>query len=220
MTNEEIQQIMNSTFGGLAVFCRDINLDERLISKYQPNQIIKERGFTDVTYRIGGMTTNCRYLVASSQGKDLSMFNPNSKQYGHILIKSDSYFKVLDIQKEDSKTQILLLNIPEEGVQIFGSSKINIEDQIIEKGIELFKKGIESEPIPELQSEDWIERTSLPLGMSQEGEFFFDKQNQNVSNPSKELKETKLKQDKPQPQKKVNKHKNEKKGFWNRLFRK
>ena len=53
MTNEEIQAVMNSTFSGLAIFCRDLGLDENLISKYQPNQILIERGFTNVSHKIG-----------------------------------------------------------------------------------------------------------------------------------------------------------------------
>lgn len=173
MTNEEIQSIMSSTFGGLAIFCRDLDLDENLVSKYQPNQILMERGFTDVSHKIGGMAKNCRYLIASSKGKDLSMFSQNP-EFGHIIIQSGAFFKVLDIQKENGKTQILLLNIPPEGVPIFATSKINIEDQIIEKGKELFKKSIESEPLPALQANDWVERTSFPIGMNQEGVFFTD----------------------------------------------
>lgn len=102
MTNEEIQTIMNSTFGNLAIFCRDLELDESLISKYQSNQIIMERGFTDVSHKIGGMATNLRYLIASSNGRNLSMFSHNP-EFGHILIQSNAFFKVLDIQKKNGK---------------------------------------------------------------------------------------------------------------------
>lgn len=173
MTNEEIQAIMNSTFAGLAFFCRDLELDEDLISKYKPNQIIMERGLTDLSHKIGGISKNCRYLVASSSGKDLSMFSPTPEN-GHIVIQSGAFYKVLDIQNENGKTQILLLNIPEEGVPIFESSKINIEEQVIEKGIEVFKRIIESEPLSELQTKDWVDRTSFPIGMNEEGVFFLD----------------------------------------------
>ena len=222
MTNEEIQSIMNSTFGGLAIFCRDLDLDESLISKYKPNQILMERGFTDVTHKIGGLTKNCRYLIASSKGKDLSMFSPNP-EFGHIMIQSGAFFKVLDIQKENGKTQILLLNIPQEGVQIFGSSKINIEDQVIEKGIEIFKKGISSEPIKELQSKDWADRTSFPIGMNQEGLFFLDMKPNNESNSANVQKAENPVKKTEQISKPVNKPQSEKsnekkKGFWNKLF--
>ena len=80
----------------------------------------------------------------------------------------------MNIQKGNGKTQILLLNIPAEGVPIFGNSKINIEDKVIETGIEIFKENIDAKPLHELQSEDWIERTSFPIGMNEAGIFFLD----------------------------------------------
>lgn len=225
MTTEELQSIMNSTFGGLAIFCRDLDLDESLIAKYQPNQILQERGFTDVTHKIGGFGKNCRYLVASSKGKDLSMFSQNP-ELGHIVIQSGAFFKVLDIQQEDGKTQILLLNIPQEGVSIFGTSKINLEDQIVEKGIEVFKKHIASDPLKELQSKDWVERTSFPIGMNQEGVFFMDMKpnNQVKSNsnnkPNAEvpLTNTDAPAKKKEDSSKTEKSKEVKKGFWRKLL--
>lgn len=225
MTNEELQSMMNSTFGGLAFFCRDLDLDENLIAKYQLNQILMERGFTDVSHKIGGLGKNCRYLIASSKGKDLSMFSQNP-ELGHIVIQSGAFFKVLDIQQEDGKTQILLLNIPQEGVSIFGTSKINIEDQIVEKGIEVFKKHIASDPLKELQSKDWVERTSFPIGMNQEGVFFMDMKpnNQvkpnanNKSNVKVPLKNTDAPAKKKEDSSKTEKSKEGKKGFWRKLL--
>ena len=216
--------MMNSTFSGLAFFCRDLDLDESLISKYQPNQILMERGFTDLTYKIGGFAKNCRYLVASSSGKDISMFSQNP-ELGHILIRSSAYFKVLDIQKGNGKTQILLLNIPAEGVPIFGNSKINIEDKIIETGIEIFKENIDAKPLHDLQSEDWIERTSFPIGMNEEGIFFLDMppnlpQNTEALSTneatSNDTEGTSSAQNTPVAEK----PKAKKKGFWNTLFEK
>jgi hypothetical protein len=173
MTKEELQSIMNATFGRLSMFCRDLELDESLIAKYRPNQIIMERGFTDLSSKVGGMGTNCRYLVASSSGRDLSMFS-QQPELGHIVIQSSAFYKVLHIHKENGKTQILLLHIPKEGVPIFSKSKINLEDQIIEKGIEVFNRTLHAKPVAALQSKDWLERTSFPLGMTQEGVLFLD----------------------------------------------
>ncbi|MEM9340968.1 MAG: hypothetical protein AAGA66_19700 [Bacteroidota bacterium] len=215
MTNEEIQSIMNSTFSGLAMFCRDLELDENLIAKYQVDQIIMERGFTDVTHRIGGMSKNCRYLVASSNGKDLSMLSPNP-EFGHILIKSGAFFKVLDIQKENGKTQILLLNIPEEGASLFSKSKINIEDQVIEKARAMFKESTLSEPIEELQLKDWVDRTAYPLGMNEEGSFFLEMD----SNTRATGDDTNRPAGTPEDDSSTmqEKSKTEKKSFWHRLF--
>ncbi|MEZ5040027.1 MAG: hypothetical protein R2828_09045 [Saprospiraceae bacterium] len=172
MENQAIEEILNETFAGLTLYCRDAAIEAHLWSKYEVNQIIMERGFTDVTYKIGGFTKNCRYLIASSKGKDLSIFNPNAKILGHIVLQANSYFKVLSIQHQADKTQILLLNIPKKGVAFFNQATINLEDQIILEAEAQFKQHIEAAPIPALQSPDWIARTAFPIGMDNEGLFF------------------------------------------------
>jgi hypothetical protein len=210
---------MNSTFSGLALFCRDLDLEEDLISKYQPNQILMERGFTDMSHKIGGLEKNCRYLIASSNGKDVSMLSPNP-EFGHIMLQSGAFFKVLDIQKENGKSQILLLNIPQEGVPIFGRSKVNIEDHIIERGIEIFKESIISEPLKELQSKDWTDRTSFPIGMNQNGIFFLDMKPNNDTKSNSGKIPTQKADETPEPinNPEMEKPEEKKKGFWNTLF--
>jgi len=116
MDNEQIEEIYNQTFGGLTLFYRDTTLSENLISKYKVGQILTERGFTDMSFKGGGLATNFRYLIASANGKDLSAFNPNSEQFGHILLSSNAFFKVLDIYKIEDKTQVFLLEIPETAI--------------------------------------------------------------------------------------------------------
>jgi len=222
MKQEDIEAVMNSTFSGLALFCRDLELTAPLIEKYQLNQIIMERGFTDLTHRIGGQATNFRYLVASSNAKDISALSQNP-EFGHIMLQSGAYFKVLDIQKEGDKTQVLLLHIPEEGVDIFRQAKVNIEDQVVEKGVEIFKEHLLKEPIKDLQSNDWIERTSFPLGMNSDGVFFLDMKDESTSdNESVEKETSEDKVDRltelAEKMKKQEAAKPEKKSFWSRLF--
>jgi len=137
LNNTEIEEIYNQTFSGLTLFYRDTTLSEGLISKYQIGQILTERGVTDMTYKGGGLVTNCRYLIASSNARDLSAFNPDSKQFGHVLLTS------------------------------------NIENNITKKAREGFDTTINSEPIPELQTQDWKDRTEFPIGMNENGEFFY-----------------------------------------------
>jgi len=174
MNNQELEVILNQTFSGLTLFYRDTNLDENLISKYELGQIIMERGFTDMTYKGGGLSSNLRYLIASSSGKDLSIFNPDSKNYGHIVLTSNAYFKILDIYKIENKTQIFLLNIPEESKEIFKKIKTNIEEEIIQKARKNFEDKINVALIEELESKEWKERTEFPIGMNDKGEFFYD----------------------------------------------
>lgn len=169
--SKEIQVVMKNTFRELAFFCRDINLGESLINKYKLGQILIEKGLIDMSCKIGGMDKNCRYLIASSNWKDLSKFSPNS-ELGHFVVPSGAFFKVLDIQKLNGKTQFLLLNIPQEVVKLFSNSRRKIEDQIIEKGIEIFNKSTGLAPYTELQSKYWTGKTSFPLGMNHDGTFF------------------------------------------------
>ncbi|MCK9640107.1 MAG: hypothetical protein M0R39_09385 [Prolixibacteraceae bacterium] len=173
MSNTEIEKIYKQTFSGLTFFYRDITLSEGLILKYQIGQILTERGFTDMTYKDGGLVTNCRYLIASANAKDLSTFNPDAKQFGHALLTSNAFFKVLDIYKIGNKTQIFLLEIPATAVDFFANVTSNIENDITKKAREGFDTKINSEPIPELQTQDWKDRIEFPIGMNEKGEFFY-----------------------------------------------
>lgn len=172
MDNNQIEEIYNQTFGGLTLFYRDTTLTEELISKYKVGQILTERGFTDISYRGGGLTTNLRYLIASANAKDLSAVNPDSRKFGHVLLLSNAFFKVLDIYKIGDKTQIFLLEIPANAIEFFASATSNIEDDITKKAREKFDAKVNLEPIPELQSIGWKKRTVFPIGMNDKGEFF------------------------------------------------
>lgn len=174
MKNSRLKTMYHETFSGLKLFYRDTNLSESLILNYKIGQIIQEKGFTDMSSIGGGLSGNLRYLIASSNAKDLSKFNPDSAKMGHFLLDSIAYFKVLDIQKIGGKTQIFLLNIPDISISLFKNSSSNIEEEIIEKAQKRFREKIDLPLIPELQSENWKERTKSPIGMSDNGELFFD----------------------------------------------
>lgn len=172
MDKQQIEEIFNETFAGLALFYRDCQLSEELISNYKIGQIIQEKGYTDASYLKGGLSDNLRYLIASSHAKDISSLVPQMEQYGYVMLKSNSYFKVLDIFKLENKTQILLLEIPEQTVDFFSNNSSNIEEQIIEKARESFKAISSLDPHVNLQTTEWKERTSTPIGMNDNGELF------------------------------------------------
>ncbi|MFC0778302.1 hypothetical protein [Flavobacterium sp. HJSW_4] len=174
MKNERLRTIYHETFSGLKLFYRDTNLPESLILNYKIGQIIQEKGFTDMSSIGGGFSGNFRYLIASAHAKDLSKFNAASAKNGHFLLDSIAYFKVLDIQKIGDKTQVFLLNIPDNSISLFKNSSSNLEEEIIEKAQKRFREKIDAVLIPELQTEEWKERTKLPLGMDESGKLFFD----------------------------------------------
>lgn len=185
MENTRIKDILDETFSELELYYRDTNLPDDLISNYKIGQIIKERGFTDMTYISGGLSGNLRYLIASSDARDLSKFNPDSAKNGHALLDDNSFFKVLDIQRVKNKTQVFLLNIPGNSLPLFKNSTSNLEEEITEKARRKFIDKVDSALIPELQTEDWKERTKLPLGMDESGEMFFDDLTIKVEEPKR-----------------------------------
>ena len=185
MKNARLKAIYNETFSGLKLFYRDTDLPDDLISNYKIGQIIQEKGFTDMSSMGGGLSGNIRYLIASAHPKDLSKFNPDSAKIGHFLLDTIAYFKVLDIQKIENKTQIFLLNIPDNSISLFKNSSSNLEEEIKEKAQKKFKDKIHSPLVTVLQTEDWKERTKSPLGMNDNGEFFFDDSKIKIESPKR-----------------------------------
>ncbi len=177
MNNKEIAEIYNQTFGGLTLFYRDTTLSEDLISKYKAGQILFERGFTDMSFKSGGLSSNCRYLIASAFGKDVSSIMPDTIEFGHIMLGSGAFFKVLDVYKIGDKSQIFLLNIPENVIGFFQKATSSVENDIVIKARENFDSKINSEPLTELQKNEWKDRTQFPIGMNEKGEFFFGMDN-------------------------------------------
>jgi hypothetical protein len=174
MKNKRIKDILDETFSDLKLFYRDTTLNNNLLASYQVGQILKEKDFTDMSFIGGGLSGNCRYLIASASARDLSKFNPDSVKNGHALLDDNSFFKVLDIYKISDKTQILLLNIPGNSLPLFKNSTSNLEEEITEKAKQKFANKINSPLIPELQTENWKEKTKAPIGMSSTGELYFD----------------------------------------------
>ena len=185
MKNSRLKAIYNDTFSGLKLYYRDTDLPDNLISNYKIGQIIQEKGFTDMTSIGGGLSGNFRYLIASAHAKDLSKFNPDSAKIGHFLLDTIAYFKVLDIQKIDNKTQVFLLNIPDNSISLLKNSSSNLENEIIEKARKKFEAKIYLAVIPELQTESWKERTKSPLGMNDNGELFFDDSKIKIESPKR-----------------------------------
>lgn len=171
MDKQQIEEIFNMTFAGLSLFYRDCELSQNLINKYQIGQIIQERGFTDATYKGGGLATNMRYLIASAHAKDVAALVPQMEEYGLVMIQSGAYYKVLDTYQVGGQTQVTLLHIAEETVDFFKENSSNIEDQIASKAREVFLTKLKMDVISCLQNPEWIERTAAPLGMSDSGEL-------------------------------------------------
>lgn len=158
-------KIHRETFEDLAFFYRDTSLKEELISKYKTGLIINELGFCDMSFKAGGLTGNLRFLIASNNGKDLSIIDPELSKFGFILLQSNSFYKILDVYRLEDKTQILLLNISENFIDYFRNSNSVDEENIISWARKDFSEKIKSPVVEALVSEYWKERTEKPVGM-------------------------------------------------------
>lgn len=171
-SNEQIEKIINDTFPGMAFYYRDADLEEEITNKYQFRQIIRNGIFLDVSSLGGKQVKNTRFLIATSKARALFHFNPDVEKWRLHTINLNSYFQVLDIHNEDSQTQILLVQIPKDGVDLFQAAWLNILDDIVRRGKESFAEKKLLEPIPALQEEEWIRRTEFPIGLDANNNFF------------------------------------------------
>ena len=73
---------------------------------------------------------------------------------------------------------MLLLNIPEQGTELFNRATSNIEETIIEKARQSFKDKINLPVVEELETMEWQSRTEFPLGMNDNGEMFYPEETQ------------------------------------------
>ncbi len=168
----EMEKTINDTFPGLNMYVRDVNLNPELEKKYYKNQIIKEKAYTDASYRVMGMATTHRYSILSNHMTDFSMYE-NDTNWGLCIAARDSHFLVLDIYEYNNKTQILLLHLPDdERWKMFKNVEINIINQLIDDSRKRFENKCNLNPIPELTTKDWLKRCSFPLGMDDNGNLF------------------------------------------------
>jgi hypothetical protein len=163
-------RVVESTLSSSSRYVRDVNLADELASKYEAGQILTEKAFVDASSRIGGMVTSHRYLILSQFMLDLSSFEEKTN-WGINVANCGSRYKVLDIFTVDGKTQILLLHLPNGFEGVF-DDKRDVEDEFIQRERENFKKDLKKDPIEDLASDEWLERCSFPVGMSDEGEFY------------------------------------------------
>ena len=166
------EEVINEIFPGLTMYVRDVNLPPAFASKYEPDMIIMEPGFTDASSRVMGMVTTHRFAILSNHMADFGPYEHDTN-WGLFVAQRNAHFKILDIYEYQGRTQILLLHLPDDNRwKLFENVKINLEDQIIEDSRKRFENKSVQDPVPELAKENWLARCASPLGMSDDGAFF------------------------------------------------
>jgi hypothetical protein len=180
VSTEFMESLLNWTFPGAALYYRDAELDNNVISKYEAGQIIRSQTFVDVSGFAGKPTKNCRFIIASSKAAPFYAMQPidlQTVQWRLHVINVNSYFKTLDIYRKDGVTQIFLLHIPAKGIEMFRHSVFDFGEgdvgkQFIEKARASLDQRLEMSPAPELEEEGWIDRTKSPICMDKNNRFF------------------------------------------------
>ena len=185
----DLEEMINEILPGLAMYVRDVNLNEKCLAAYQPGIILMERGFTDASDRVMGMKTSHRITILSNHMADFRDLEENT-DWGLFVANHGAHFKVLDVYQYQGKTQILLLHLPDdERWKLFEKITLSIEEQLIKDCRERFENKCIREVIPELNTEEWLRRCSLPIGMDLDGNLY------DVEEPVKQLDDTVLNMD-------------------------
>ena len=162
--------VCQATYENTGLFVHDINLPEEFAQKYEIGALIKERGFVDMTNKIGQMTTSHRYAIISNHVGNLSQFE-HGTNWGLHTAASGSKFKVLDVFTFKEKTQILLLHLID-NLEDFFVDNDTIDEECVAWARNIFVESFEKEVIEEVNSEEWLERCSFPIGMDNEGNLW------------------------------------------------
>lgn len=167
-----LEDLINEILPGLAMYVRDVNLNDKCLAAYQPGIILMERGFTDASSRVMGMRTSHRITILSNHMADFADFE-HGTNWGLFVANQGAHFKVLDVYEYQGKTQILLLHLPDdERWKLFKKIVISLEDQLIEDSRKRFENKCTQEILPELDTVEWLERCRNPIGMDNDGNLF------------------------------------------------
>lgn len=172
MTNPEsvAYMVCKAAYENTGLFVHDINLPDEWAKKYEIGTLIKERGFVDMTNKIGQMTTSHRYAIISNHVANFSQFEDGTNWNLHTAAPN-SKFKVLDVYEFKGKTQILLLHLIE-NLEDFFVDDDTIDGEYVDLARKIFEDSFKKEIIEEVNTKEWLERCSFPIGMDNDGNLW------------------------------------------------
>lgn len=167
-------ELWKETFSDVAFFHRDTDLSDEVLARYETGLVVQERAYVDCSYMSGGLAARHRYLIITGKARDLNALAGVDKKYGPIIIQRDAFFKVLDVYHKDGHTQITLLHLPEELIPHLRTPELNeIEEEMVEAARRNFQENLEASTVTALMEPQWLDRVKFPLGMSEDGDFFY-----------------------------------------------
>lgn len=92
---------------------------------------------------------------------------------GLCIAQADAHFKVLGQERCGDKHGIFLLHLPDdENWQIWKKMSLPLDESVYQMAVQRFRIKCNAEIIPELSTQAWLDRCSMPLGMDENGRLF------------------------------------------------
>jgi hypothetical protein len=154
----------------LEIFIRDVNFGPGILGKYKCGLVLQETGFIDVSEFESGPIAHARYHVITSKADE---FRPSFASFGAWTMPRGCYFKVVDVLSEGDHVLISLLHIPEAGIPYYALNTHAGEEEIVANSRRRFRRELIQPPNPALVDEYWLRRTAFPLGIADDGSYFF-----------------------------------------------
>lgn len=170
LAKHQITTAIDLTIGDQETYYRDANLTDASLALYKKGVVFEEEGFIDVSEWEGGPAASVRYHIVSSIS---SNFSRSFTNYGAWTLPRGSYFKVLDVYHIGQYSLVTLLQIPRMALDYFTNHEHEEEAVIVGKSRRQFLEVVHFPPKEELADKYWLRRTEFPLGISDEGEFFY-----------------------------------------------
>lgn len=164
-------KIYESTYHNVKYLVRDVNLSPDFESKYEVGRILQEKAFVDATDKVGGMVTSHRFTILTNHMKDISAHEHGTNWNLHVAA-ANSKFKVLNVYTYKGKTQILLLHLIDHFWQMFKNDDDTIDSKCVKLSINKFQKSVNSNPIAEVTTNEWLKRCEFPIGLNDKGEYW------------------------------------------------
>lgn len=130
-----LESLANWVLPGLQFFYRDTDAIDDASLYYQKGQTLRAGFFVDVTTKLLKPLHKARFIIASAHAallfemKGLVRENPDVERWNLTTLHFNSYFKVMDVYKTPSCTQVFLLHIPPSAALLLGDTDLNFIDQ-------------------------------------------------------------------------------------------
>lgn len=153
--------------GRLRPFVRDTYITHALSCKYEKGLIFSDPTYSDASCNFGGFASPNRYLIFS---ENKTLLEPVT---GLCIWKPGSRFKVIDVQRTKSHSQITLLELGDGRIlQEHAEILDKVEKDLAEIAGHFFVVAGRIDPLREHQTLEWLQRINAPLGIKEDGIFF------------------------------------------------